>query len=295
MPYKKSAEDSSRVPMVDETNVPSDRLLKYGDITLKLGHQIARGGFSTVYKAVDDFDNRLVVKEFTPNANPLMWENEVANYQSLMHPSIVHMYGAFKLKNRCYIILEDGGIAVGRINLDSDWERLLVFILTAKGMLEGLHFMHRWGFVHTDINFANALLKMTNDQKPMCVKLCDLGLTLKAGRMKPGQHKAKWNPPPEAIDPDHFGAEAAPMDVYSTCLVLMELLYGEEVGYFTDHEIVDGAPQRLARDMAADQANPVYEGLMLGLEPRPQRRPGPLELWQHLRKLGYARLREIRR
>lgn len=178
--------------MVDETNLPPHRLLEYGDVKLKLGHQIARGGFSTVFKASDDYDNELVVKVFKTDVHPLMWQNEVVNYQSLPHPLIVHMYGAFELKGQGHIILEHGGISVGRVNLGDPHERDLIFLLAAKGMLEPLHFMHRRGFVHTDVNPANALLKLSPDNRPIAVKMCDLGLTLKDSALTPGKHKAKW-------------------------------------------------------------------------------------------------------
>lgn len=287
MPQIRSPEESSKVPMVDETNVPQHQLLKYGDVTLKLGHQIARGGFSTVYKAIDDYDNTLVVKVFTPETNPLMWKNEVTNYQALPHPLIVHMYGAFELHGQGYIILEDGGISVGRVNLSAPREREVIFMLSAKGMLEPLHFMHKRGFVHTDINPANALLKLTPDNKPVAVKLCDLGLTLREEALMPGKHKAKWNPPPETIDPARFGVESRKMDIYSTALVLMELLNGEELGRFSEEEICAGEPQRMARELSS----PIGRELAIALEPEVAKRPTALELWLRVRKAGYEHLK----
>jgi len=287
VPEKKGPEESSKVAMVDESNVPKYQRLKYGDVKLKLGHQIARGGFSTVYKATDDYDNALVVKAFNTDTNPLMWRNEVTNYQSLPHPLIVHMYGAFELDGQGYIILEDGGISVGRVNLSDPRERAVVFILTAKGMLEPLHFMHKRGFVHTDINPANALIKLSPDKKPLSVKLCDLGLTLKENALMPGKHKAKWNPPPETIDPDRFGKESHKMDIYSTALVLMELLNGEELGRFSEEEICAGEPQR----MASEHDSPIERELAAALEPVAANRPPALEMWKRIRRTGFLHLK----
>lgn len=291
MPTKKTPEESSKVPMVDKTNVLPHPLLKYGDVRLKLGHQIARGGFSTVYKATDDYDNPLVVKVFNRDANPLMWRNEVVNYQSLPHPLIVHMYGAFELEGQGHILLEDGGISIGRVNLSDPHERSVIFMLSAKGILEPLHFMHKREFVHTDINPANALLKLSPDNKPVAVKLCDLGLSLKASALRPGKHKAKWNPPPETIDPERFGLESYKMDVYSTALVLMELLNGEELGRFSDDEICAGEPQRMARGHVSAMARE----LAAALDPVTTRRPNALELWKSIRKTGYEELKRFRR
>jgi serine/threonine protein kinase len=290
MPRIKTPEESSKVAMVDEANVPKHPLLLYGDVKLKLGHQIARGGFSTVYKATDDFDNPLVVKVFNEDAHPLMWRNEVTNYQVLPHPLIVHMYGAFELEGQRYILLEDGGISVGRVNLSDSYERALIFILAAKGMLEPLHFMHKKGFVHTDINPANALLKLTPDQKPISVKLCDLGLSVVESALVPGKHKAKWNPPPETIDPARFGVESQKMDIYSTALVLMELINGQELGRFSEEEICDAEPQRMARE----HVSPVARELVAALEPVAAKRPNALAMWKAIRKTGYAELKRIR-
>ena len=288
MPNRKSPEESSKVPMVDVNNLPAHKYLMYGDVKLKLGHQIARGGFSTVYKAVDDFDNNLVVKAFNPETNPLMWNNEVANYLSLPHPLIVHMYGAFQLENQGYIILEDGGISVGRVNLTDPFEREIIFLLSAKGMLEPLHFMHKRGFVHTDINPANALLKLTPDNKPVHVKLCDLGLTLKSNALMPGKHKAKWNPPPETIDSKTFGIESFKMDIYSTALVLMAVLNGEELGHFSEDEICAGEPQRMAKE----HHSIIGRELSPALDPYVKNRPNALELWTKIRKVGHAELKK---
>ena len=272
--------------MVDVDNVPTHQHLKYGDINLKLSHQIARGGYSTVFKATDIFDNPLVVKMFTREANPLMWRNELTNYQCLSHPQIVHMYGAFEIDKQGYLILEDGGISVGRINLSDAHERLLVFTLTAKCMLQALHFMHNKNFVHTDINPANALIKLSADNKPQTVKLCDLGLTLKENALSPGKHKAKWNPPPAAIDQKRFGNESRKMDIYSTALVLMELLRGEELGRFDEDEIFSAAPQQ----MAAELPFAVAADLALALHVNQEKRPSALELWKILRKTSYREL-----
>ena len=283
MPTQKTPEESSKVPMVDPDNLPKHQRLMYGDVKIKLSHQIARGGFSTVFKATDDFDNALVVKAFNTDTTPLMWHNEVANYMALPHPQIVHMYGAFQLEGQGYIILEDGGISLGRVNISDPHERAVIFILAAKGMLEPLHFMHKRGFVHTDINPANALLKLTPDNRPQVVKLCDLGLTLKQVALSPGKHKAKWNPPPETFEHQSFGVESPKMDIYSTSLVLMELLNGEELGHFSESEIESGEPQR----MATEHTNTLVRQLAPALDRYPERRPNALELWMAVRKVGY--------
>lgn len=285
MPLAPTEYESSKVPMVDEENLLPYTVLKYGEIKYTLGHQIARGGYSTVYKGHDAWGNSLAIKAFNEKAHPLMWKNEVANYFSLPHPQIVYMYGAFELEGVQYIALEHAGLAIGRINLSDPRERRLILMLTAKCMCEALYFMHRKGFVHTDINPGNALLELTPDNRPLNVKLCDLGLTLRAEHLMPGKHKAKWNPSPECIDAKVFGKESPAMDVYSTAQVLMEILAGEELGRFTDEEICRGDPQKMARSFD----DPIGEALALALEPKVEDRISPLRLWRLLKKAGYER------
>ena len=269
--------------MVDEENFPPHRRLRYGDVSYTLGHQIARGGYSTVYQAHDTWNNSLAIKEFLPKASEGMWQNEVSNYMQLRHPKIVYMYGAFKLEGVFYIALEYAGLAIGRINLSDERERRLILMLAAKCILEALHFMHGKGFVHTDINPGNALLELTPDNRPMSVKLCDLGLTVRKEHLRPGKHKAKWNPSPESIDQVEFGNESEAMDVYSTAQVLLELLNGEELGRYTDEEICTGG----LRDKALSFDNPTGDALAKALEPHPKDRVTAMNLWRHIRKAGF--------
>jgi serine/threonine protein kinase len=285
MPIPESERESSKVPMVDEENFPPHRRLLYGDITYTLGHQIARGGYSTVYKAQDSWNNSLAIKEFTQKANPGMWENEVSNYMQLRHPKIVYMYGAFQLEGISYIALEYAGLSIGRINLRDGRERRLILMFAAKCMLEALHFMHGKGFVHTDINPGNALLELTSDNRPLGVKLCDMGLTVPQDRLRPGKHKAKWNPSPETIDHGEFGLESPAMDVYSTAQILMELMLDDGLERYTDEEICTGA----LRDKALSFDDPLGDALATALTPHVKGRATAMELWKAIRKAGYDR------
>jgi serine/threonine protein kinase len=285
MPIPEAEHESSKVPMVDQENFPPHRRLLYGKIAYTLGHQIARGGYSTVYKAQDSWSNSLAIKEFNEKASPGMWENEVSNYMQLRHPKIVYMYGAFQIEGISYIALEYAGLSIGRINLKDARERRLILMFAAKCMLEALHFMHGKGFVHTDINPGNALLELTADNRPLGVKLCDLGLSVPQDRLRPGKHKAKWNPSPECIDQKEFGLESPAMDVYSTAQVLMELMLDDGLERYTEEEICSGA----LREKALSFNDPLGDALAQALVPQSQERVSALELWGLIRKAGYNR------
>ena len=158
-------------------------------------------------------------------------------------------------------------------------------MLAAKCMLEALHFMHDKGFVHTDINPGNALLELTSDNRPVNVKLCDLGLTVPEKHLRPGKHKSKWNPSPESIEGSGFGPETHAMDVYSTAQVLMELLNGGNIERYTDDEICSGA----LREKALRFDDPIGDALAQALVLDTKERVSAMELWQLIRKAGFER------
>ncbi len=273
------SETVADAPAPEDPAPPPHRHLRYGGIRISFGEQIGRGGYSTVYRATDSWQNRLVVKVYNAKGSHAMWTNEVRNYQALPHPGIVHMHGAFELDGVFYLILADGGMALGRIALDDPAERRLVVQLAAGGMLEALHFMHDEGFVHTDINPYNALLELGPQNVPLRVRLCDLGLTRKRDEMRPDKHKAKWNPSPETVDRDRFGPEGPAMDIYSTAQVLLQVLLPDELPRYTDEEISAGAPRQLARSLG----EPLGDALAVGLEPESARRVSAYELWKRIR------------
>jgi serine/threonine protein kinase len=268
-----------KVPMVDETNLPENRAFEYGGVQYVLGHQIARGRFSTVYKGRDEWGNSVVAKISNPGVNQLMWKNEVQNLLRLRHPNVVFMHAAFERNERGHIILERAGIGIGRVQVGERKEREILFNLAAKCLLEALNFIHSTGYVHTDMNPGNALLVLTPDNTPVTVKLCDLGLARKATELVAGHHRSKWNPPPETLDV-RFGDLGPAMDVYSTALVLMELLLGRELDYFTDDEICAGAPQRRALDLGDNLGT----ALASALNPKVSERVTAIELWRRIRQ-----------
>jgi serine/threonine protein kinase len=272
-------EVGEKVPMVDETNLPENRAFEYSGVRYVLGHQIAKGGFSTVYKARDEWGNSLAAKISNPGVSLGMWNNEVHNLLRLRHPNIIYMHTAFERNGRGHIILEHAGIGIGRVQVGAQNERQILLKLAAKCMLEALHFMHSKGYVHTDMNPGNGLLLLTPDNKPVTVKICDLGLSCKASDLVRGRHTAKWNPPPENYDA-RFGDLSPAMDVYSTALVLMELLLGEELCRFTDEEICAGAPQRMALEMS----DPLGVALASALNPKVSERVTAIELWRRIRQ-----------
>jgi serine/threonine protein kinase len=271
-------EIGTKVPMEDQSNLPAHRSFEFGGVKYVLGHQIARGGFSTVYKARDEWGNHLVAKVYNADVAPGMWQNEIEHYQRLRHPHIVRMYAGFELDDQGHIILEYSGIGMGRVTVRSDEERRLLLPLVAKGMLEALHFMHLGGFVHTDINPGNVLLLLSADNHPLAAKICDLGLTINASKLVCGRHTANWNPPPETLD-DRFGELGASMDIYSAALVLMELLLGEELTRFSEEEILMGEPQRRALEVRGS----LGVTLANALSPHAYKRVTAIELWRQIR------------
>ncbi len=270
----------TKLTQEDTEHFPEIRQLSYAGVRYQLNHQLALGATSTVFKAADEWGNPLVVKRYQADADAAMWKKEVANLHRLRHPRIIFMHAAFEQQGWRYIVLERWGVAFGRFKLKKPQGRERLCRLAARSTLEALHYIHRAGYVHGDMNPGNVLIKLTEANKPVGIKLCDLAL---AQAMVPGSRiklkVAAWNPAPEWYDTATFGAVGQPMDIYHTALLLLEVLLGE-LPVFSEEEIVRGAPQRLALDLHSQ----LGEALALALTPQASERPVAVALWRAIAK-----------
>lgn len=271
-----------KVPMVDETNVPDQRNLVWRDARYQLGHQIGRGAFSTVYKAGDEWGNRLVVKIYRADVPKATWQNEARQLQRFRHPNIVFLHGAFEFQGQGHLILEDAGVSLGRAKPQDARRHGALARAAARGMLQALHFIHSAGWVHADINPGNVLVDPATARGTLSLKLCDLGLCFSTSEPPARRTISHWNPPPESLGPAAAGgAGLGPaMDVYAAALVLLELLYGETSVRFGFDEIRAGRPQRFALELGT----PLGAALAGALDPDPQRRPTAMQLWRRIRE-----------
>jgi serine/threonine-protein kinase len=110
-------------------------------------------------------------------------------------------------------------------------------------------------------------------------KVGDLGLTRLESDIRVFQTLlAEWMRPPEAFNPEEFGAVGRHVDIYQTGLLLLALML-KEIPYFTREEILGGIPQALAAKHDSRFGPVVAKALRRHVEWRTQT---ALEFWREL-------------
>ncbi len=271
----------TRTRQEDPEHFPEIRQVTHAGVRYRLNHQMAVGAFSTVFQAVDEWGNPLAVKRYHADGDLSLWKNEVDNLLRFRHPNVTYLHAAFEQEGWRYLVLERWGVAIGRLRVNDASKRERLCRFSSRGVLEALHFIHRAGYVHGDMNPGNILIKLSADKSPMGIKLCDLAL----GRPVPSTGEkgtiATWNPGPEWIDSAAFGTVGQPMDVYHAALALLNVLLGE-LPVFGNEEILGGAPQRLAMDLGT----PLGAALAQALAPKSTERPVAIDLWRAIARTG---------
>jgi hypothetical protein len=84
--------------------------------------------------------------------------------------------------------------------------------------------------------------------------------------------------PPEAFEPEKFGAVGRQVDIYQTGLLLLALML-REIPYFTREEILGGIPQALASKHDSKFGPVVAKALRRHVEWRTQT---ALDFWREL-------------
>ncbi|MCC6744372.1 MAG: serine/threonine protein kinase [Acidobacteria bacterium] len=219
----------------------------------KIVSKIGEGGMGVVYRASDEYLQRLVALKVlgsdqgeaadTENTQRLLREARAAS--RISHPNVVTIYAAGEQDGVAFIAMEYvEGVELSKIvgPQGLDTERALSI---ASQIADGLAAAHSQGIVHRDIKPANILV--CRDDK---VKILDFGLA-KPGRLKERyqQPSPDGSPSPESLDslnfyntqagviwgslrymsPEQFGGEAVDgrSDVFSLGIVLYQMLTGQ--------------------------------------------------------------------
>lgn len=251
-----------------------------------IGEHIGSGSFGDVYECTDEWSNPLVAKVLKP-ALPFeqvkqQWETEVGNLARLRHPNITYIHDAFVYNNAFYIVVEKCLYSLDRIlpRVDASW---LPHI--ARDILQALAFVHRHGHVHKDVHPGNVFVSLTTDVISaeqgsfLSFKLGDLGIAREEHSIRTtGTILAPWMQPPEAVDPATYGQVSKPTDVYHCALLLLAVLR-RSIFQFSQADILQGTPQKLA----TETASPYAAALNNALQPVVQRRTQtPLEFWREI-------------
>ncbi|MDE3187949.1 MAG: serine/threonine protein kinase [Acidobacteriota bacterium] len=204
---------------------PGDTLDHY-----RIEAAIARSGMSTLYKATDLNDGRVVavkVPHAEMEADPVLFERfkrEEEIGQMLDHPGIVKTFNDEE-RSRVYMVIEwvEGRLLRTILNAEKKLpiERA---VKIALGMCDALDYMHKRGIVHRDLKPENVMVD-ADDR----IKLIDFGIAMKedARRLTFVNLSATLGTP-DYISPEQVKGSRGDQrsDIYALGIMLYEMLTG---------------------------------------------------------------------
>lgn len=268
--------------MVDEKNQAPFKNITVKNIPYNLGHQIAKGHFSTIYKATDIWKNNLVVKIYNNKINEKLFDNEIKQLKRFTSVNVVFLYEAFSYDKFHFLIMENFGVAISRIKTQDFDTKVKIFLECAKSLLQSLHHIHQAGYIHGDINPQNVLISIENN-RILGIKLCDFAFCRKENSSdKDFMSIANWLVPPEYLE-EGIEKVTSSMDIYHAALVLFSILSDEKLSY-TNEEILSNKPQI---DVLISNI-PLIKSLAPALELNPNKRISAMDLWKNLISSGVS-------
>lgn len=262
--------------MIDEKNQAPFKNITVKNTTYNLAHQIAKGHFSTIYKATDIWKNNLVVKIYDDKINEKLFDNEIKQLKRFASLNIVSLYEAFSYDKFHFLIMENFGVAISRIKTQDFDTKVKIFLECARNLLQSLHHIHQAGYMHGDINPQNVLISIENN-RILGIKLCDFAFCRKENSSdKDFMSIANWLVPPEYLE-EGIEKVTSSMDIYHAALVLFSILSDEKLSY-TNEEILSNKPQI---DVLISNI-PLIKSLAPALELNPNKRISAIELWKNL-------------
>ena len=196
----------------------------------KIVEEIGRGGFATVYKAIDATLNRTVALKVLvapPPGDPTFLERfwrEARTAANLKHPNIVSIYEVAEIEGRYCLAMEflPGRTLAQVLQEEKVLPPRRVAEITQQ-LASALDYAHARGFVHRDIKPSNII---TDDQGH--VTLTDFGTVKPAEGTK---LTAPWMSlgTPEYMSPEQIGGLAIKpaSDIYYLGIVCYEMLSGQ--------------------------------------------------------------------
>ena len=268
--------------MIDEKNQAPFKNITVKNTTYNLTHQIAKGHFSTIYKATDIWKNNLVVKIYDDKINEKLFDNEIKQLKRFASLNIVSLYEAFSYDKFHFLIMENFGVAISRIKTQDFDTKIKIFLECARNLLQSLHHIHQAGYMHGDINPQNILINF-QENKLLGIKLCDFAFCRKENSSdKDFMSIANWLVPPEYLE-EGIEKVTSSMDIYHAALVLFSILSDEKLSY-TNEEILSNKPQI---DVLISNI-PLIKRLAPALELNPDKRISAMELWKNLISSGVS-------
>ena len=254
----------------------------------RIGAEIGRGGYATVYRAFDPWLGRHVAVKVTMKSQPVSrrkaaW-SEARALASVNHPHVVTLFDMVREQERDVLVMElVDGASLSELSRHSALDANTVAALGVQ-LADGLEAIHAAGLVHGDIKPAN--LRLTADG---VLKILDLGVAVAAERDAadvPASRSLAGTVSymsPERLQGTGGDARA---DIWSAGAVLFELATGRRaVATLTSSSLVRFVcqgifPQRW--HLASKMSPPLADVIERAMAPEPQAR------FQSARELGEA-------
>ncbi|PIM98526.1 MEKK [Handroanthus impetiginosus] len=198
------------------------------------GEKLGHGNFATVSLAVPRSQSPLLppfmaVKSCGASHSPSLLNEKLILEQLKDCPQIIRCFGdSFSYENgeKLYNVLLEyafGGTLADRIN-NSDDRRIPESEVRryTKALLKGLHYIHKFGYVHCDIKLQNILLGPNG-----AVKIADFGLAKRDGR-EGAVGGCELRGTPMYMSPEMVGGgeQGAPADIWAVGCVVSEMAGG---------------------------------------------------------------------
>ena len=254
----------------------------------RIGAEIGRGGYATVYRAFDPWLERHVAVKVTMKSQPVSkrkttW-SEARALACVNHPHVVTLFDMVQERDREVLVMElVDGASLSELSRHSPLNSSTVAALGIQ-LAEGLEAIHAAGLVHGDIKPAN--LRLTSDG---VLKILDLGVAVVASNATTDSKSPRSLAGTVSyMSPERLqgtGSDARG-DIWSAGAVLFELATGRRaVDTLTSSSLVRFVCQGIFPErwhLASKMATPLARVIERAMAPDPAAR------FQTARELGEA-------
>lgn len=223
---------------------------------------VAQTATTTLWKGFDTALKRPVaLKQVTRADAADVVRREAATLARLRHPNIITVHDVFDAADSVWLVEQwITGAPLTAVLSRTGQLRAIDALALMHGALSGLAYAHDQNVVHADVTPSNILIDQTGT--PMLV---DFGLAA-----APGETSTGGTPGYMAPEAAARGQIDKRSDVYSSCVVLAELLEGERL--FPQSQLAVTRQQRAVPALDGIE-RPVAVVLHTGLDPDPAARP----------------------